>query len=626
MGGKNVYGNIVSTVLLLAVVFFGYAVVTAIDLKRSREKELSQRVERLRVEVGEMRKELRSMRLSPVANVASGNKESTPSVIANHRFYDQNADFGGRMISAATSETLNMNSLINNESIVGSLWSMCCDSLAERDYEHPEKFEPKLAESWSVSKDKLVYTVKLRKGVLWQDFTDPVTNKEWHGVEVTAADFKFYVDAIKNPDTNCAPMRTYLINLDRVEVVSKYELKIYWKCKYFISKAITLGLMPLPRHLYHAYDGPFDGKKFNDDHQRNRLIVGCGPYRFVGWKKGGRVMLTRFENYFGSKYGVAPPIRDVALDVIKHKTTQLQALKSGEIDSMNLMPEQWIRNTNGPEFNGSKAPLMKYKYSGRMYRYIGYNMRRPIFKDKRVRQAMTHLIDRERIVKEVYHDLARVVTGSFFIDTPYYDKSIKAYAFSVAKAKELLAEAGWKDRDGDGILDKDGKKFEFTILSSNGNPNYDKILPMIKEDMAKAGVVVRIRSVEWPVFLQSLGKKRFDACICGWGLGFESDPYQLWHSSQADIPESSNHIGFKNKEADALIKDIRSCFDTKKRIELCHKFHRLLHEEQPYTFLFSPYSLMAQSRRYKNLRLDLPGGPPDRIQWTPKSFQKTLTE
>ena len=628
MAGKNLYSNVVSTAVLLAVVFFGYAVVTAIDLKRSREEELSKRVDQLRGEVAAMRKEFRGIRVSadsaPLESSVS--KSASKPNIANYRFYDQNADLGGRIISVTTSSTLNMNSLINNETIVSSIWSMCYDSLAERDYGHPEKFEPKLAESWSVSKDKKVYTITLRKGVFWHDFTDPVTEKKWKNVEVTAEDFKFYVDVIKNPDTNCAPLRTYYADLDRVEVLSKYKFKVYWKKRYFLSKVFTLGLSPLPRHLYHAYDGPFDGKKFNDDHVRNRLVVGCGPYRFVGWKKGGRVLLSRFDKYFGAKYGVAPPIRDIALEVIKHKNTQLQALKSGEIDNMGLTPEQWIKKTAGPEFNAPDASLIKYKYSGRMYRYIGYNMRRPIFKDKRVRQAMTHLVDRGRIVKEVYHGLARVVTGNFFIDTPYYDKSVKSYEFSVEKARKLLAAAGWRDTDGDGILDRNGKKFEFTILSSNGNPNYDKMLPMIKEDMAKAGVVMRIRSVEWPVFLQLIGKKRFDACLLGWGLGFESDPYQLWHSSQADIPDSSNHVGFKNKEADKLIEEIRICFDTGKRIELCHKFHRLLHEEQPYTFLFSPYTLVAQSRRYRNLRLDLPGGPPDRILWTPKKLQKTLEE
>jgi peptide/nickel transport system substrate-binding protein len=258
-----------------------------------------------------------------------------------------------------------------------------------------------------------------------------------------------------------------------------------------------------------------------------------------------------------------------------------------------------------------------------MYRYIGYNLRNPLFKDRRVRQALTHLVDREKIVREVCHGLARVITGNFFIGTPYYDKSIKPYAFSVEKATQLLAEAGWTDTDGNGILDKDGRDFEFTILAPSGNSNYDKMLPMIKEDMAKAGIVMNIKNLEWSVFVQALGKKEFEACICGWGLGFEADPYQLWHSSQADILESSNHVSFKNKKADELIEKIRTCFDLKKRIELCHEFHKIMHIEQPYTFLFSPDTLLAINGRYRNVRI-FPVGLAENIMWTPKTSQKTL--
>jgi peptide/nickel transport system substrate-binding protein len=458
---------------------------------------------------------------------------------------------------------------------------------------------------------------------MWQDFTDPVTKKRWRNVEVTADDFKFYLDVVKNKETDCAALRTYLVDLDRIEVLSKYEFKVCWRKRYFLSESTTLYLSPLPRHLYHAYPGPFDGKKFNDDHERNRMVVGCGPYQFVGWDKGQRITLKRFDNYYGAKFGVAPPLEFIQLEVMKHPQTQLQALLAGEIDQMSLQPDQWVLHTNTPRFAPKTGDLRKIKYPARVYRYIGYNLRKPLFKDKRVRLGLTHLVNRKRIIKDVYHGLARIVTGNFFIGTPYYDKTIKPYPFSTEKARELFASAGWRDTDGDGILDKNGEKFDFTMLAPSNSPKYDKILPIIKEDMAKAGVVMRIRKVEWSVFVQMIGAKKFEACICGWGMSFESDPYQLWHSSQADAKESSNFIGFKNKKADEIIEKIRVCFDLKKRIELCHQFHKLLHEEQPYTFLLSPDALLAQSARYKNVRM-FPGGPEEKIMWTPKPLQKTL--
>ena len=621
---KNTYGNTIMTITLIALIIMGFAIVKSTDTKRLRLEQVSTQLKEINSRIksleDQFRKQPTVLQTASARQIKSGHLDAPE--IANYEFFDQNADTGGRRIVVTTSETKNMNYLINNEGLVSTLWSYCNDSLAERNYKDPSLFQPLLAESWTLSDDKLTYTIKLRKGVMWQDFTDPVTGKEWKNVEVTSSDFKFYIDVVKNKDTDCAPIRTYLIDLDRIEIIDKYTFKVVWKKKYFLSESITLGMSPLPKHLYYDYKGKFDGKKFNDDHQRNRIIVGCGPYQFAGWEKGQRIRLTRFKNYYGEKYGIAPPISDIVFEVMKHKSTQFQSLLAQNIDEMDLTPEQWVKETDIPAFK-SGGYLRKLKFPARMYRYIGYNLRNPLFKDKIVRQALTHLVDRERIVKDVYHGLAQIITGNFFIGTPYNDKSIKPYKFSVEKAKELLASAGWKDSDGDGVLDKDGRKFEFTMLSSSNNPNYDKILPIIKENMAQAGIIMNIKKTDWSVFIQAISEKKFEACICGWGMGFESDPYQLWHSSQADTKESSNFVGFKNKKADALIEQIRRCFNLKKRIELCHQFHQIMHEEQPYTFLFSRDNLMALNGRYRNVHI-FPAGLATNIIWTPLKDQKSI--
>jgi peptide/nickel transport system substrate-binding protein len=411
----------------------------------------------------------------------------------------------------------------------------------------------------------------------------------------------------------------YYRDLEKLEVIDDYTFKVHWRNRYFRSEELTLGLSPLPRHLYHAYPGPFNADKFNEDHQRNRILIGCGPYRFLSWDKDRRVVFTRFQKYFGNKLGIAPPIKYCVFEIIKHPNTRFQALLASKLDRLGLEPVQWVKRTNTPEF-APDGKLRKMKYLSRAYYYMGYNLTRPQFKDKRVRQALTHLVNRKKILKDVYYGLGKIVTGPFYSETPYYDKSIKPYDFSVSEAKKLLAEAGWKDTDSDGILEKDGMKFEFTILQVANNPIQQKMLPIIKEDFAKAGINMKIQTLEWSVLLQRLTEKNFDVCVLGWTLPYESDPYQVWHSSQADKKHSSNHIGFKNKKADQLIEEIRRTFDVKKRIELCREFHRILHEEQPYTFLFAPYSLLAQSRRYKNVH-KFPLGIPTEIMWTPKSEQ-----
>ena len=624
MEEKNTFLSVVLVVIVIVMVVTGVALVKSVDLLRFRAESISSEMKELQNKIGNVEKQLNDIQMH--GGVAAGKTDldqSAAEPIANKKFYDPKAVNGGRIIIATGADTKNMNSLVNNEFLVSTIWGYATDSLANRNFEHPEKFEPKLAESWSLSEDKLTYTIKLRKGILWHDFTDPVSGKKWENVEVKAEDFKFYVDAVKNPDTDCAPIRSYLLDLDSIEVVSDYEFKVIWKKPYFLSESVTLELNPLPRHLYHSYDGPFDGKRFNDDHERNRMIVGCGPYRFEKWEKDQRVVLKKFDKYFGRKYGINPPLEYVVFEIIKNPNTQFQTLLSKKVDRINLEPEQWVTRTNIPEFDEKTGFLKKFKYPGRSYSYIGYNMKMPLFQDKLVRQALTHLVDRERILKEVFYGLGRITTGPFFMDTPYYDKSIKPYPFSVEKAKELLAKAGWKDTNNDGILDKDGKKFEFTIFSVAGRETQLRMLPIIKEDMAKAGVVMNIVSLEWSVYIQRLENKSFEACTLGWAMGFENDPYQLWHSAEADRVASSNHISFKNRTADRLIEEMRVCFDMEKRIQLCHEFHKLLNEEQPYTFLIAPYNLIAQYGQYRNVCV-FPSGIETQIMWLPEDQQLLL--
>ena len=239
-------------------------------------------VDLLRLETEKLRTAIQEMSIMPqVAQPIAGTNSNAVknNNMANLAYYDQKAQRGGRFISVSFSDTKNMNTLITNDAFLSALSSYIQDSLTERNFEDIGKFEPKLAESWERLDDGLRFRIKLRKGVLWHDFTDPVTKKKWENVEMTAEDFKFYVDVVKNPKTDCAPLRAYLDDLDRIEVINKYEFDVIWKKKYFLSEEVTLALEPLPRHLYHAYDGPFDPDKFNNDNERNRIIIGVGPYR-----------------------------------------------------------------------------------------------------------------------------------------------------------------------------------------------------------------------------------------------------------------------------------------------------------------------------------------------------------
>lgn len=607
---RNTYLNVIVTLFLLLFLALGCVIITALDRHRYALENLSADLKRLesRLTSGIPAAAEKTAR----AAVNAGTE--VQGTAANAEYFDPAAVSGGRLVRAFQADVGNMNMLITNDAYVSQIWAQVTDSLAERDYNDrgDGEFKPMLAESWTISPDRRKVRVRLRKGILWHDFKDPVTGKEWKNREVTAQDVKFYVDVIKNPAVDCAPLRVYYNDLERINVLNDYEFEVVWSKPYFMMEDMTLSLMPLPRHLYHAYEGPFDGRRFNDEHARNRMLVGCGPYRFESWEKGKRILLRRFENYYGRSLGIMPPLETLAYDIIQHPNTRLQSLLSKDLDMDSLTPDQWVNRTSSPEF-GPKGFLKKYSYPGFSYFYIGLNLNNPLFQDKRVRQALSHLVNREKIRREIFFGLMDAVSGPFPKQSSAYDPSVQPYSFDPAAARRLLAEAGWKEGQ-DGILRKDGRELAFTVVYPNTSVSFQKMLPVIKEDMKKAGVRMDLLGIEWSVLVQRLEKKQFEACLLGWTGTLKPDPYQLWHSSQADQPASSNHIGFVNPKADELIEKIRQCFDPAERTRLYHEFHRLIHDEAPYLFLFSPSSLVVINDAYRNVRL-FPGGIATRPLW-----------
>ena len=603
------------SLLIVTIALTGYFITTALDRVRESNYHLADTL-----------KEMGKLASAPAAEVKAKPAEKVKksvqeSNIANKAFFSPEAVTGDRIIRATESEAGNLNPLTSNEAMAAAFNGYCSSSLATRNYAKPELWEPLMAESFSISPDRKSYRIKLRKGIFWHDVTDPVTGKEYKDVEVTAEDFKFFVDAVKNPDVNCAPLRVYYQYLDSIEIHNSHEFTVKWSKAYYNAYSATLGLSPLPRHFY-APDGKFDGKKFNDDHKRNRMIVGCGPYIFHKWEKGKRLIFRRNPRYFGAAFGAAPSVEHLVFEVIKHPNTRFQALLGGKLDWLSLLPDQYINRTGGEEFKTGK--LKKFRYLLPQYSYIGYNQKNPLFQDKRVRQALTMLVDREKIKKEIYRDLAQIAVTPFMPGSAFMPQDLKPFPYDPARAAQLLREAGWKDSDNDGILEKDGRKFTFTMMQIAGHSIHQRMMPMLKESFAKAGIDMKIRNVEWSVYVQNLNSRNYDVCSLGWSSSFDPDLYQVWHSSQI-ANEGSNHISYKNEELDQLLEKMQITFDMKERVALGHKIARLLHEEQPYTFLFFSNSLTALSGRYKNVRL-FPAGIPDELVWTPGNAQQKLSE
>lgn len=613
---RNGYLNFAVTVIAVLMVLGLWQLFVSLDALRFSNERLASEVKALSARLNEVR--------PPPSGGAAAATPAEKEDFANAEFFDPAAEPGGIMRTAIGAWPDNFNPILSNDHTSALIRQYVNQSLAARNNAAPDVFEGVLAESWEESADHLSYHIKLRPGLYWQDFTDPATGQEFRNVPVTAEDFKFYVDVVKNEAVNCAALRNYIADMDKVEVISDREFMVIWKTPYFLTRSITLSLEPLPRHLYWNYPGNFDPAKFNDDHARNAMMVGCGPYKLAKMERNRKLVLERLDRYVGGRFGAAPSLQTLEFEVVPHPNTRFQMLLAGDLDTLpNISAEQWVTRTNGPEFSES-GPLLKIKAPRLAYYYLGWNLRKPMFSDAKVRTALTMLVNRQKIVDDVFYGLAKIQPGPLYLGTPPCDPQLAPLPFAPEQAKKLLAECSWRDSDSDGLLDRDGKKFAFTVIYPADSPTTERMLTIIREDMAAAGIDMQLQSFEWSVFLQKVDEREFDCYFMGWAApSFEQDPYQIWHSSQADIKSGSNYVGFKSPEADRLIEDIRREFDPAKRNELYRRFQQLISREQPYTFLVAPEQLMSYSRRYRNLRV-FPLGVDNQLLWTPRELQKSL--
>jgi len=260
-----------------------------------------------------------------------------------------------------------------------------------------------------------------------------------------------------------------------------------------------------------------------------------------------------------------------------------------EVQQFEGLPQDQ-RPKNNPFLNGEISCDLREEPR---YYYIGWNEDNPLFADKRVRRAMTLSLNREEIVKKVFSGLGQVARGPFPESTPYLAPDVQALPFDLKQASKVLAEAGWSDSDKDGVLDKALRgnqrvPFEFTLLIYGSSPEFSSAANIFKEDLLSIGIKMNIEAAEWSLMQKRMEEKKFDAFTGAWGMPWAADPFQVWHSSQADVPRGSNRVGFRNKQADKLIEALRVTLDKPERIRLLHAFHHILQEEQPYSFMFLP--------------------------------------
>jgi peptide/nickel transport system substrate-binding protein len=537
------------------------------------------------------------------------------------RSYLNPAHMGGTLRMFASTPK-GLNPLLSNDAFTSDIQDSCNDALATHTAAEPETWFSQLAESAIISDDFKTYTFTLRKGVRWQ--TPLIAERPefaWlrQPQELTSADFAFAIQLVLDPKVDCEHLRSYYQDLERVETPDPYTLRLVWKKKVFTSLSSSLGASPLPKHIY-GRNG--DGSLIPDDQvavvfnkhwfDEQRGVCGVGEFRLVEFTADKVARLRRNPDYWA-----APSLHFETIEYnfeVKQDDAQLVAFKNGQVHISRLPPLKYKseildhKELRFADFDPANARAGRSGEFGweackrQVFSYVGWNARRLLFADAKTRQAMTYAFPKERIIRDVFMGLGQSIWSDVHPDSLAYDATLKPLDFDLEQAKKLLAEAGWSDSDGDGLLDREqgGKRvpFRFSVKYYANSPEWDNTLAIYRSELKRIGIEMETTPLEWKELIRVYEDRDFDAVVGSWQMSFDLDFYQLWHSSQIDTPGGSNHCAFADPEVDALAVQMREEFDAEKRLAIARKVQQRIHALQPYTFFMSSKTIFI----WQNLR------------------------
>jgi peptide/nickel transport system substrate-binding protein len=481
-------------------------------------------------------------------------------------------DYGDAYVSGSIADARTLIPILASDSASSEICGMIFNGLVK--YDKDVSLSGDLAESWEIRDEGLTIIFHLRKNVSWHD-----------GAPFTAADVEFTYSQLIDPAVK-TPYSGDFERVESFEVVDDYTVKVKYK-EPFAPGLSSWGMPIMPRHLLEKQDlsnTPF-----------SRHPVGTGPYLFKSWRSQEKIELAANHGYFEKR----PYIDRYISRVIPDEATMFLELQTQGIDSCGLTPLQYLRQTNTAFF---RKHFRKFNLPNFSYIYLGYNLSNPLFSDRRVRQAFNYAVNKKEVIDMALLGLGRPLTGPFIPDSWAYNDAVSEAAFDRKKAGELLKEAGWADDNADGWVEKEGKIFEFTIITNQGNQERIKVAEIIQRQLGGIGVKVKIKVVEWSVFLtEFINKKNFEAVLLGWSLSRDPDNFDIFHSSKTREGEF-NFVGYRNQEVDALLVEARRVFDQEKRRSYYHKIHQVIYDDQPYMFLYAPDNLSILNARFNGIK------------------------
>jgi peptide/nickel transport system substrate-binding protein len=492
------------------------------------------------------------------------------------------------VVYAVSSNPATLNPLLDDSGASQSGYELMFESLVKPDPKTGTP-SPSLATSWDQSADGLTWTFHLRPNVTWHD-SQPFV----------ADDITFTFDKIQDANTK-TPYRSRFSNVASYDAPDRGTVRVTLKTADCPFLATTMQIPIVPRHLL------VGSADINTDEFNSARPVGTGPFMFKEWQRSSHLTLVANPNHWRGRPKIDQWIRRTVGD-----DTVLQALlKTGEVDYANVSfgAMEELRDVPHLTMQAVANPII--------ITYIGYNLDRPLFQDKRVRQALTHALDRQSIVNSLLYGQGVLLDSPIAPVSWAYTSDVPKFPFNIDAAKRLLADAGWSPGP-DGILQKDGTRFAFSLATNSSNKERAAVATIAQDAWRKVGIQVQPELMETNAFLVRYQKSRdFDAIVAG-GAGLTIDPDQTSFWSTKSIPSGTNFAHYSNPEVDQLLEQARtvSGCDTNVRKSSYAQLQQVLAADQPFTFLYAANTVVFINKRLLNVQVSPWIGATPYVSWS----------
>ncbi|MEY2988867.1 MAG: hypothetical protein RJB13_2388 [Pseudomonadota bacterium] len=523
-----------------------------------------------------------------VTKLNSKTDSSTPTGIDEQKPQTTTSNGERSFIESVSANPSSLFPLTNNDGEASAVQEMFFESLADR---HWDTFDwiPSLASSWEISEDGKQFTFNINKEAKFSD-----------GTPVTSEDVKFSFDFIFMKGVMAAHLRPYYSAIQKVDVIDSHKIKFTVGDVYYKNFDVVAGLTIFPKaHYMKLYEK--DNSMTKAEVTRDPL--GSGMWLLDKWDGNQQIIFKRNPNYWNKtemvKTGRWNYDRHI-FKIVPEDSVEFEMFRKGDLTFKGLLPKQWTKQTDGPEFQTKLVKVKAVNKAPTGYGYIGWNQKNPVLADKNVRWALSHLADLQTWIQKIDYGMAEPTVGPFSVKSEQHEPSLTPVEFSIDKARERLNAAGWSKAGADGILEKNGQRLELTIIfPQQAKETTEPKLVDFKQKAGKVGIAINLKAIDWTTFTKLLDDRKFDGAALGWSRDSDGDLKQIWHSESANN-KGSNFISYANPEVDKLIEQHRATLDKPKRMEIARQLQKLIYEDQPYTFLTERlYTLYAHQKYVK---------------------------